>query len=155
MPKLNHRNPNMLSTVLANQKISVEIIADGRHISPDIIKFASNLYENEKIILVSDSIAPAGNPDGEYKFYDSTIEKKDGICYSNSGVIFGGGMTLIQSIKELTDKAHLQWGFIGTSVWRSPCLLLGIDTPDAEVLLDEELNWIATRNKFTWYWKQK
>lgn len=155
MPKLHHRNPNILSTVLANQKISVEIIADGRHISPDIIKFASNLYENEKIILISDSIAPAGNPDGEYNFYGATIEKKDGICYSNDGIIFGGGMTLIQSIKELTDKAYLQWGFIGTSVWRSPCLLLGIEPPDAEVLLDEKLNWIATRDKTTWYWKQK
>ena len=153
MPRLHHRNPNMLSTLLANRNISVEIIADGRHISPDIIKFISNLYENENIILISDSIAPSGLDDGEYHFYNADIEKKNGICYSKDNLIFGSGMTLVQSIKDLSTNSHLQWGFIGTSVWRSPCLLLGIETPDAEVLLDKNLSWIATRKNSKWYWK--
>jgi len=155
MPKLHHRNPNVLSAVLANQNISVEIIADGRHISPDIVKFASNLYENEKIILISDAIAPAGCEEGSFEFYGSTIEKKDGICYSEDGVIFGSGMTLVQSVGELCKKHDIQWGFIGTSVWRSPCLLLGIEPPDTEVIVDENMNWVATRDKTTWYWNSE
>ena len=154
MPALHHRSPNLLSTVLGNQKLSVELIADGAHVSPEIMDLVYKLYEDDQVILTSDAVAPAGLENGTYEFYGTKLEKHNGTCCFQNGHLFGGSKPLTACLKKLTEESNISWGLIGISIWRNPYKLLNIEPPETEILFDTKMNWLASRINDTWYWKQ-
>jgi N-acetylglucosamine-6-phosphate deacetylase len=153
MPQLHHRDPNVLSFILSNSSLHIEVIADGFHISPEMIKLAYSIFDNESIILISDCIATAGLPDGKHKYYRQELTKQGGKCTSSEGKLFGGSFLLSEAIKKLGREFGIPWGFLGTSVWRNPCSLLKIAPPSTEVLFDPDFNWLATRLEDNWYYR--
>ncbi len=152
MPALHHRQPNLLSHVLANRKVNIELIGDCEHVAPEIIKFVYGLFESSQIILVSDAVAPAGMPDGEYQLYNTSLIKSDCQCCLKGGGLFGGATLLIDCLPKLAERAGLSWGLLGTSAWRNPCDQFNIRPPETEVFFDTKMQWLATRfNHQTWY----
>ncbi|NTV77696.1 MAG: N-acetylglucosamine-6-phosphate deacetylase [Clostridiales bacterium] len=66
MPTLNHRNPGVIGAAIDTPDCSVELICDGIHIHPSVIRATFGMFGDDKIVLVSDSMRAAGMPDGEY-----------------------------------------------------------------------------------------
>jgi N-acetylglucosamine-6-phosphate deacetylase len=151
MPSFHHRRPNLLSCILANQGLSVELIGDGLHVSEEILKLTYSLYENDQIIITSDCVATTGLKDGEHNFYQRRLIKSGNSCRLEDGNLFGGSATLTSSLKKLGTESKIAWGILGTSVWRNPCRLLNIDPPETEVFFDQDFNWLATRSSRMWY----
>lgn len=151
MPALHHRLPNLLSCVLANRDLSIELIGDCEHVAPEIVKLVFSLYENNQIILVSDAVAPTGMPDGEHQLYGNVLIKSGCRCCLGNGNLFGGSTMLSDCLPRLNEKVGISWGLLGTSVWRNPCKLMNIEPPDTEVFYDEKMNWLASRHKHTWF----
>ena len=155
MPAFHHREANLLSYVLARRELSIELIGDCEHVAPEIIKLACNLHENNQIIFVSDAVAPAGMPDGEYSLYGSHLIKSGCRCCLPDGNLFGGATMLPDCLGQLNRRAGLSWGLLGTSVWRTPCNLFDIKPPDTEVYFDQNMQWLASRHEHTWYTHHK
>jgi N-acetylglucosamine-6-phosphate deacetylase len=155
MPGLHHREANLLSCILASDQLNVELIADGIHIVPETIKLAYNIFDNEKLILVSDCVATTGMQDGEHELYGRKLQKNQDSCRLKDGKLFGGSISLSECIKRLGQSNKLAWGFLGTAVWRNPCKLLQIEPPDTKVFFDQKFNWLATRSNNEWYWQKK
>ena len=154
MPALQHRQPNLLSHVLSNRKVNIELIGDCEHIAPEIIRFIFDIYESSQIILVSDAVAPAGLPDGNYDLYNAKLVKTGCRCCLQNGGLFGGATLLSDCLPRLVEKAGLAWGMLGASVWRNPCDIFNIRPPETEVYFDTKMNWQATRyNHHTWYYR--
>lgn len=154
MPTFHHREPNMLSYVLANRNLSIELIGDCEHVAPEILKFVYGIYENNQIILVSDAVAPSGMPDGEFELYNTRLVKSSCRCCLAGGGLFGGSTLLNQCLHRLSTESGLSWGQLGASVWRNPCKQFGIVPPDTEVFFDTKMNWIGSRhNNHTWYYR--
>lgn len=152
MPALHHRQPNLLSYILANRNLCIELIGDCEHVSPEVIKMVFSIYENSQIMLVSDAVAPAGMPDGEYDFYNTRLVKTGCQCCLPGGGFFGGATLLTDCLQKLSERAGLSWGLLGTSIWRNPCEQFNIKPPETEVYLDSQMNWQATRyNHHIWY----
>lgn len=152
MPNFHHRKPNLLSCILTQKGLSIELIGDGVHVSTDIIKFAYSIFENDQVIITSDCVATTGLPDGNYQLYNNSLIKSNDTCCLENGNLFGGSSTLTASLKKLGSEAGIAWGLLGTSVWRNPCRLLNISPPDTEVYFDPEFNWVATKSENNWYW---
>ena len=55
---MHHRDPGAVGAVFIHPELSCEIIADGIHINPDIIKFLLTCKSLDKIVLVTDSLKP-------------------------------------------------------------------------------------------------
>jgi len=152
MPTFHHRQPNMLSHILTNKNLCVELIGDCEHVAPEIVRFIYGLYEPNQIMLVSDAVAPAGMPDGDYELYNTHLVKSGCQCCLRGGGLFGGATLLIDCLPKLAEKAGLSWGLLGTSVWRVPCDHFKIKPPETEVFFDTGMNWLATRvNRQAWY----
>jgi N-acetylglucosamine-6-phosphate deacetylase len=151
MPALHHREPNLLSCVLANRNLSIELIGDCEHVAPEIVRLVFGIYENTQIIITSDAVAPTGLADGEYQMYNNTLVKTGGRCCIKHGKLFGGATLLNECLVRLSAKAGISWGLLCTSVWRNPCELLHIDPPDTEVFYDNSMKWLASRFKQTWF----
>jgi N-acetylglucosamine-6-phosphate deacetylase len=66
MRTLNHRDPGILGTVLTCDSLFAEMICDGVHIAPEIVKLWWKAKGPERAILMTDALSAAGMPDGKY-----------------------------------------------------------------------------------------
>lgn len=105
MRAMSHREPGAAGAALNEDIFSVEVIADGRHISPVMVKMALKLKKPSQIILVTDSLNPTGKKEGlangeEVYLSDGLFKRKA------DNVIAGSSLTMLNGVKNLID-----WGF--------------------------------------------
>ena len=66
MPPFHHRDPGVIGAVADSLHVKAELICDGIHIHPAVVRSAFKMLGDERIIFVSDSMRAAGMPDGRY-----------------------------------------------------------------------------------------
>ena len=76
MPSLLHRAPGVIGAAF-DSGATVELICDGLHIHPSVIRATHQLF-GEKLVIISDSLRCAGMPDGQYELGGQPIEMKNG-----------------------------------------------------------------------------
>lgn len=87
------RDPGVLGAVFDNKTVYAEIICDGIHIAPPVLRMLFSMLPEDRIIVVSDSMRGAGAPDGVYKLADADVTVKDGRTYYGKGNILAGSVT--------------------------------------------------------------
>ena len=97
-----NRNPGAAEAIIYDDRIYAELVVDFIHIDKDTLKFTLKNKKPEKIILVTDSIRPAGLPDGESKSGGIIIVKKGlKIVLKGTDVIAGSGATMHDCFKDV------------------------------------------------------
>jgi len=89
MTPLHHRAIGVVGAGFLDDDILVEVIADGIHLSPDMVRLVGKLIPAERLLLVTDSISASGQPDGEYEEGGQRVVVRDGICRLESGNLAG------------------------------------------------------------------
>ena len=64
MPAIHHRNPGTIPAAAENPNVRAELICDGLHAHPAMVRFAFNLFGGERMVLISDSGRCCGMPNG-------------------------------------------------------------------------------------------
>ena len=101
MSPLQHRNPGVVGAVLTIEDIFAEIICDLVHIHPACVKLLVKAKGSDSVVLVTDSAAPAGLPDGEYMLGDMPITKKDGVTRTAGGSLASSSVGLIDCVRNM------------------------------------------------------
>lgn len=99
MRALDHREPGILGTVLTRDELFSELICDGIHTNPEIVRLWWRSKGAERAILVTDAMAAAGMPDGEYQLGGFAVQVKDGRA-SARGVLAGSVLTLDRALSN-------------------------------------------------------
>lgn len=102
MRPLDHRAPGILGEVLSNAALSADIIADGVHVHPSVVRLFLEAKGAEKAVLITDGISAAGMPDGTYMLGPLRVEVKDGKCARN-GILAGSVLTLDRAIRNVME----------------------------------------------------
>jgi N-acetylglucosamine-6-phosphate deacetylase len=126
MRAIDHREPGLAAYVLDKRSLFAEIICDGIHVDPLMVRLFFRLKDEDRIILVTDGMSATGMPDGIYKLGDMEVEVRDGRCTSD-GTLAGSVLTLdrgVQNLMEFTG-ANLKTAVAAAS--RNPSQLMGID----------------------------
>jgi N-acetylglucosamine-6-phosphate deacetylase len=97
MRPLDHREPGILGTVLTNDELYAELICDGVHTDPEIVRLWWRAKGPERAILVTDAMAAAGMPEGEYQLGGFPVQVKDGRATAR-GVLAGSVLTLDRAL---------------------------------------------------------
>lgn len=103
MSRMHHRDPGVVGAVFIHPELSCEVIADGIHINPDIIKFLLTCKSLDKIVLVTDSLKPTKQKkkpliaNGEEVYLDKCFYRK------SDNVIAGSALTMIDSVKNVVS----------------------------------------------------
>jgi len=105
MRPFHHREPGPVGAALANGRVTVELIADGVHVHEAALRMAAKLKGAGMTALVSDSIAAAGLPDGEYEFGGQKVTVKDGISTLKSGRLAGSTIGLSDAVRNMVRLA--------------------------------------------------
>ncbi len=76
MPGLAHRAPGPIAAAVECDHVFAEIIADGVHIHPAMVRLAFKIFGDERMVLISDTMEAAGMPDGEYSLGGQAVSVK-------------------------------------------------------------------------------
>ncbi len=108
MRPLDHREPGILGVVLTTDSLFAELICDGIHNTPEMVKIWWRTKGPERCILITDAMRAAGMPDGEYELAGLKVQVANGKA-SFGDVLAGSVLTL--------DKALTNFlAFTGASV---------------------------------------
>lgn len=88
MPGIHHRNPGPIAAGSENESVYGELICDGMHVAPSVIRMAFRLFPG-RICIISDSLSCCGLPDGEYVSGGLPVTLKDNLCRLSDGTIAG------------------------------------------------------------------
>ncbi|WP_420237041.1 N-acetylglucosamine-6-phosphate deacetylase [Telmatobacter bradus] len=97
MRALDHREPGILGIVLANDDLFAELICDGIHTAPEIVKLWWSAKGPQRAILVTDAMSATGMPDGEYLLGGFPVQVANGKAMSG-GVLAGSVLTLDRAL---------------------------------------------------------
>jgi N-acetylglucosamine-6-phosphate deacetylase len=107
MRPLDHREPGIIGETLTNDQLSADIIADGIHVAPEIVKLFLQAKGFERSVLITDATAATGMPDGNYQLGPIEVQVKDGRCAlaSDSSKLAGSVLTMDRAVRNITQFA--------------------------------------------------
>jgi N-acetylglucosamine-6-phosphate deacetylase len=101
MPPMHHRRPGVVGTALTTEGVCVELIADGVHLHPTVVRLAIAAKGVEGVLLVSDAMAATGCADGEYVLGPVKVVVRDGEARLESGALAGSTLTLERAVSNV------------------------------------------------------
>ena len=104
MRPLDHRDPGILGEVLTDPQLTADIIVDGIHVAPEIVKLFLNAKGKDGSVLITDATAATGMPDGTYQLGPIQVQVKDGRC-TMDGKLAGSVLTMDRAIRNVTQFA--------------------------------------------------
>ena len=105
MRPLDHREPGIIGEVLSNDGITADIIVDGIHVDPAVVKLFLRAKGRELAVLITDAISATGMPDGRYQLGPIEVDVKDGKCTSN-GSLAGSVLTIDRAVRNVTKFSN-------------------------------------------------
>jgi N-acetylglucosamine-6-phosphate deacetylase len=105
MRPLHHREPGVVGAALVDERVSVELIADGVHLHPFTLRLAARAKGPERTALVSDAISAAGLPDGEHRLGAEKVLVKGGRSLLESGALAGSTIRLCDAVRYAVETA--------------------------------------------------
>ena len=101
MPPLHHRKSGLVGAAF-DKDVFVEIIGDGFHVAPEVVRLTYKAIGDDRLLLISDSMEATGLSDGEYMLGGiMKVNVVDGMAYVESGAIAGSTHNIYQMVKSV------------------------------------------------------
>lgn len=149
MPPLNHRDPGVIGAARDAEHCHVELICDGVHIHPAVVRATFEMFGADRVILISDSMRATGLTDGEYTLGGQAVFVKGPLATLEDGTIAGSATNLMDCMKTAVNVMGIPLEDAVACATMNPAKEIGIyDTCGSItagkaadlVLLDSELN---------------
>ncbi|PFK46897.1 N-acetylglucosamine-6-phosphate deacetylase [Bacillus cereus] len=103
MRGLHHREPGVVGHVLLNPNVMVEVITDGIHIHPDMVKLAYKLKGPKKVSVITDAMRAKGLEDGLYELGGQPVHVKDDSARLEDGTLAGSILKMDQAFRNVIE----------------------------------------------------
>jgi N-acetylglucosamine-6-phosphate deacetylase len=101
MTGIHHRELGVAGWGLARPDVTFDIIADGIHVDPAMLKFACQAKGINKVSLISDSVAPTGIGDGDFELWGEMVSVVNGRTRNERGSIAGSVITMLDAVRMM------------------------------------------------------
>jgi N-acetylglucosamine-6-phosphate deacetylase len=105
MRPLDHRSPGIIGEVLSNDTLTADIIVDGIHVSPEVVKIFLQAKGPERAVLITDAMSATGMPNGRYKLGPIEVDVADGKATAN-GSLAGSVLTMDRAVRNVTKFSN-------------------------------------------------
>lgn len=104
---IHHREPGLVVALLEREKVAVELIADGVHVHPAMLREVARRARG-RFVLITDAMAAAGSADGDYVLGPLQVRVDGGIArLVEGGAIAGSTLTLDRAVRYATSVAGI------------------------------------------------
>lgn len=126
MPGLGHRSPGPVAAAVADPRVTLEVILDGRHVHPALVAMLFSLAPG-RVALVSDAMAAAGAPDGSYRLGGREVTASGGLAVlRGTETIAGSTLTLDVALRNAVQLVGLDPVAAVGAVTATPAAALGL-----------------------------
>ncbi|WP_319459995.1 N-acetylglucosamine-6-phosphate deacetylase [Micromonospora sp. RTP1Z1] len=159
MRPVHHREPGPVVALLDAPNVVCELVADGVHLHDGMLGFAASVAGPERAALITDAMAAAGMPDGEYELGGQAVTVADGVArLTGGGAIAGSTLTMDAALRHAV-AAGIALPDACRMVATTPARAIGLgDTVGALqtglradlVVLDDDLNVVRVMRAGSW-----
>lgn len=107
MPPFAHRDPGVIGAARDAEHAHVELICDGIHIHPSVVRATFSMFGPERVILISDSMRATGLTDGEYTLGGQAVFVKGALATLADGTIAGSATNLMGCLKVAVEQMEI------------------------------------------------
>ena len=149
MSPFGHRDTGIVGAAFDNPTVRVELISDGIHISDSMIRAVFQLFTEDRVILISDSMRAAGMPDGSYTLGGQAVTVNGRLATLADGTIAGSVTNLMDCMRYAIHHAGIPLEKAVKAATINPARELGIENLHGQitegalanlVILDKDLN---------------
>lgn len=152
MTGLHHRNPGTLGSVLTNDAVYAQLIADNIHVHPAAMQVLARCKGVARTVLITDAMRAAGLEPGRYELGGQVVISQNGVCTLEDGTLAGSILSLEVGLANFMAATGLSLTHAWPAASRTPADSLGLsDVGRLEVgcwadlaLLDADLAVAAT-----------
>jgi N-acetylglucosamine-6-phosphate deacetylase len=101
MAPLHHRAPGPIGWGLLRDDVTCDIIADGVHTDPAILRLVLRVKTSDRLALISDAVSPTGLGDGSYSIWGEQIKVVNGRTENERGSIAGSVITMLDAVRMM------------------------------------------------------
>ncbi len=149
MSSFHHRDPAVIGAAFDSENTFVEMICDGVHIHPAMVRVAFSLFGPERICMISDSMMATGMEDGDYTLGGQDVKVVGKLATLKDGTIAGSASNLYDCLKVAVLQMDIPLEDAVRACTLTPAQSLGIDKDCGSikegkcadfVVLDEKLD---------------
>lgn len=107
MRGIHHREPGVAGSALIFKELMVELIADGIHVHPEVMKFVIDAKGTEGMILITDAMRAKCLKNGVYDLGGQDVSVADGKALLADGTLAGSILKMNDSIKNIMEAAEI------------------------------------------------
>jgi N-acetylglucosamine-6-phosphate deacetylase len=160
MRPLHHREPGPVPALLEDERVTIELVCDGVHLHPAVVRMAVKAAGASRVALVTDAMAATGAGDGDYMLGELAVRVEDGVArLVDGGAIAGSTLTMDRAFQFAVVEAGVGTEDAVRMAATNPARLLGLADRvgslavgfDADlVVLDERFERTAVMAKGAW-----
>jgi N-acetylglucosamine-6-phosphate deacetylase len=127
MPRLDHRHPGLVGAVLQAEEVAAELICDGVHVHPALIRTAVSAKRASRIMAITDGTAGAGLPVGTRTVLgDQPITVRESAAFLSDGTLAGSVLTMDRAFEMLVMRVGFSPVEAATMCATTPARELGL-----------------------------
>ncbi len=136
MPPIHHRNPGPIPAG-ADAGAYAQLITDGVHIHPSVIRLLIKLYGTDRVIIISDSLSATGLADGSYVSGGLDVTVREGRATLADGTLAGSTTTLFECVRRAISFGIPEDSAVKMAS-ENPARLMGLNKGKIEVGYDAD-----------------
>ncbi|MCC6166401.1 MAG: N-acetylglucosamine-6-phosphate deacetylase [Caldilineaceae bacterium] len=126
MTGLHHRRPGTLGSVLTNDAVYAQLIADNIHVHPAAMQVLARCKGIERTVLITDAMRAAGLPPGRYDLGGQAVTVQNGECRLADGTLAGSVLTLEVGLANFLAATGMSLAQGWPAAGRTPAASLGL-----------------------------
>ncbi len=142
MSPLHQRAPGPVGWGLLNDDVGLDVIADGIHLDPMMLRVLLRCVTPARLSLISDEIAATGQGDGEYEIWGEKITVQDGRTQNARGSIAGSVITMLDAVKMMLSLGASE-SDVARMASLNPARALGIDQDCGSIEVGKRADLVA------------
>lgn len=127
MPAFTHRAPGVIGAVSDSEHVMSELICDGVHIHPSVVRATFKMMGEERIILISDSMRATGMPDGQYTLGGLNVNVTGNrATLASNGALAGSATNLMDCVRVVVKQMGIPLETAVACATMNPAKSLGV-----------------------------
>ncbi|MDE7478217.1 MAG: N-acetylglucosamine-6-phosphate deacetylase, partial [Lachnospiraceae bacterium] len=147
MPPFTHRNPGVIGAAAENEQVKAELICDGIHIHPSVVRNTFRWFGAERMILISDSMMATGMKDGKYALGGQVVYVTGNKALLADGTIAGSATNLYDCMRTAIQMGISKEDAVRTATL-TPAAAIGIDGACGRLVVGRKADIIVANQEF-------
>ncbi|MHC4325578.1 MAG: N-acetylglucosamine-6-phosphate deacetylase [Planctomycetota bacterium] len=151
MPSIHHRSPGPLVAIFQAEHITAQVITDGVHIDPAVLKFSYEKLGPKRAIPITDGMQAIGLGDGMFIYNGVEYESKAGAARYKDGTLIGTALGLSQMLERFIAFTGSPLETAIRMVTQNPAGLLGLEDSKGTITVGKDADLVLLEHDLSVY----